>query len=208
MQTARQLIDVMNSARFSMGHIYRQLRYWLDCLLLKWVPPSLPAMQLGLHGSSQNPTMVSCQLQFAKCLFKMDPSRYNFSPGMPGTQTWAGGNILRKKPRTWPYWGSRRSGSLRRTKQWNRWESAVLMICSQSHCTMITIDGPRIWCLWLGTTSRNTCFNTHSDVGVVGSWRIRPERLRCYEVGNKGRPLESLWCCKAMQYERYHRCSS
>ncbi|KAG2058648.1 glycoside hydrolase family 13 protein [Suillus hirtellus] len=58
MQTAGQLIDVMNSARFSMGHIYRHLRYWLDCLLLKWVPPSLPAMQLGLHGSSQNPTMV------------------------------------------------------------------------------------------------------------------------------------------------------
>ncbi|KAG1750806.1 glycoside hydrolase family 13 protein [Suillus lakei] len=41
-----------------MSLIYRQLRYWLDCFLLKWVPPSLPAMQLGHDASSQNPTMV------------------------------------------------------------------------------------------------------------------------------------------------------
>ncbi|KAG1747247.1 glycoside hydrolase family 13 protein [Suillus paluster] len=38
--------------------IYRQFRYWLDCFLLKWVPSSLPTMQLGPNGSSQNPTMV------------------------------------------------------------------------------------------------------------------------------------------------------
>ncbi|KAG2367846.1 glycoside hydrolase family 13 protein [Suillus spraguei] len=48
----------MNSVCFSTSLIYRQLRYWFDCLLLKWVPPSLPTMQLGPDGSSQNPTMV------------------------------------------------------------------------------------------------------------------------------------------------------
>ncbi|KAJ8585740.1 glycoside hydrolase family 13 protein [Rhizopogon salebrosus TDB-379] len=42
-------------------NIYRQFmtfREWLDCLPLRWVPPSLPTMQLGPEGSSQNPTMV------------------------------------------------------------------------------------------------------------------------------------------------------
>ncbi|OJA12415.1 hypothetical protein AZE42_03391 [Rhizopogon vesiculosus] len=44
----------MNFVYFFMS----QFRYWLDCLLLRWVPPSLPAMQLGPEGSSQNPTMI------------------------------------------------------------------------------------------------------------------------------------------------------
>ncbi|KAG2147559.1 glycoside hydrolase family 13 protein [Suillus clintonianus] len=42
----------------SMSLICRQFRYWLNFLLLKWVPPSLPSMQLGPDGSSQNPAMV------------------------------------------------------------------------------------------------------------------------------------------------------
>jgi hypothetical protein len=60
----RTAIDVMSTVYFSMSFIYRELRYWLDCLLLKWVPPSLPAMQLGPDESPQNPTMVSCHLRF------------------------------------------------------------------------------------------------------------------------------------------------
>lgn len=58
MQAPEWPIEVMNSVRFSTSLIYRQLWYWLDCLLLKWVPSSLPTMQLGPDGSSQNPTMV------------------------------------------------------------------------------------------------------------------------------------------------------
>ncbi|KAG1861828.1 hypothetical protein C8R48DRAFT_800042, partial [Suillus tomentosus] len=69
--------------------------------LLQWVPPSLPAVKLGYHGSSQNPTV----LQF-----------FTWDARHPDMSRWE--HLV--KPRTWLYWDSRKSGTFRRTKQWNR----------------------------------------------------------------------------------------
>jgi hypothetical protein len=78
MQAPEWPIEVMNSVRFSTSLIYRQLWYWLDCLLLKWVPSSLPTMQLGPDGSSQNPTMVSCWLLHAEMLIQNETLKVQF----------------------------------------------------------------------------------------------------------------------------------